>query len=193
MLHRRTRPAFLAFLLLQSAALSAAGVDPAQIRTVEIPPSQPEPIPLVPEPGDPVTPAIDTSEKLHLDLPTLEEARARDAARGRLAGPTGGVAELDAKVVAGAIAAAESARLRTANTEQLAAARRQLDRIATDKRAERDRLARYREAEAAYAATMADYNAQVEAARVARQRWERDVAACAAGDRNRCGPRFTPE
>ncbi|UZK70566.1 hypothetical protein OKW76_05890 [Sphingomonas sp. S1-29] len=138
-------------------------------------------------------PEIEPSERLHLDLPTLEEARARDAAEGRPADPPGSVAGLDVNAAAGAIAAAESARLRTANTEQLAAARRQLDRIATDKRAERDRLARYREAVAAHAAAMADYNAQVDAARVARQLWERDVVACAAGDRTRCGPPATPD
>ncbi|UUL84038.1 hypothetical protein [Sphingomonas qomolangmaensis] len=138
-------------------------------------------------------PEIEPSDRLQLELPTIEEARARDAAQARRPEPIESAAKVDAEAVAGAIAAAESARLRTANAEQLAAARRQLDRIATDKRAERDRLARYREAEAAHAATMADYNAQVEAARVARQRWERDVAACAAGNRNRCGPAFTPD
>ena len=63
----------------------------------------------------------------------------------------------------------------------------ELDRIAADKAAQQERLARYRTEAAAHAAAMSDYAAQLAAARADRERWEADVAACRAGDRLRCG------
>lgn len=184
----------IALLLLFSASASMAQVEPGRIRTVDIPPSQPEPIAPPPEAvaPDPATaePPVDkTSDGLVLDLPSVEEARSFD-----IDGDSGSIpadmmdAGLDAGATARAIAAIEAIRLREANARQLAAARQQLDRIQAEKQAERDRLARYREASAAHAAAMADYEAQAEAARAARRKWERDVAACQAGDRSRCGP-----
>ncbi|OWK32435.1 hypothetical protein SPMU_07650 [Sphingomonas mucosissima] len=85
-----------------------------------------------------------------------------------------------------AIAVAEAAKLRAANEAQLSAARAQLEQITAEQRAQQDRMARYREAEAAHVAAMSDYAAQLAASRADRERWEADVAACQAGARRRC-------
>lgn len=159
-----------------------------QIRRVDIPPSQPTPMPSAAEPADPALTEPQVAGALKLELPTIDEARAIDAEN--VADGTQRVdrpPELLAGAVALAVAAAERAKLRDANAEQLAAARLQLDRIAIGKQAERDRLARFREADAAHRAAMVEYRAKVEAARLARERWEADVVACRAGDRSRCG------
>jgi hypothetical protein len=171
--------------LLVAAVPVGAQLMPGQIRTIDLPPSEPAPpdAPMVTDPVEAPPAEIvppDEPDGLVLDLPTVEEARASDV--------PGNPAALNIEAAARAMAEAEAAKLRAANAEQLDAARRQLDQIEADKRAERDRLARYREATAAHAATMADYEAQLEAARADRRQWEADVAACRAGRRDRCAP-----
>lgn len=208
MLHRRFRTVYRVLLVSAAVTVTAAVPAAAQIRTVDIPASQPAPMLPAPEAEiaeaseifeAPEAPEAEASDGLDLALPTIEEARAIDAdaadavdTADALAQPIGDPAAIDVDAAAQAIAAAEAARLRAANSEQLEAARQQLDRIGADKQAERDRLARYREAEAAHAAMMADYDVRLEAARAARLQWERDVAACRAGDRSRCGPPVVP-
>lgn len=188
-------------LLALLPAIASAQLVPGQIRTIDIPPSQPAPeaSPVDPAPADP--PAVDpaqsevdsgqreadtVSDGLVLDLPTPDEARAEDTDAPIAPG------QVDGDAASRALAAAEAVQLRTANQAQLEAARRQLDAIAADKQAERDRLARYREAQAAHAATMAEYEAQLAADRAARARWEQDVVACRRGDRTRCAPPPAP-
>jgi hypothetical protein len=171
--------------LLVTAMPAGAQLVPGQIRTIDLPPSESaEPAiavePVEAPPAEIVPP--DEPNGLVLDLPTVEEARASDDDA-----PVDAVT-LDVEAAARAMAEAEAQQLRAANAEQLDAARRQLDGIEADKRAERDRLARYREAAAAHTATMADYEAQLTAARAARRQWEADVAACRAGRRDRCAP-----
>lgn len=164
----------VAALLIGSVAPAVAQSGGGQIRTIDIPPSRPEP-----------------TQGLELDLPTYEEAQGEEP--GEVAAPAPAPAPDDSvpgaeaiDAAARAIAEAEAAKLRAANADQLATARMQLDQITAQKQAERDRLERYREEQAAHAAAMADYEAQLAASRAARQQWEADVAACQAGDWSRC-------
>jgi hypothetical protein len=174
-------------LLALLPAIASAQLVPGQIRTIDLPPSQPapeaspvDPAPTVAEPAGAESDIV--SDGLVLDLPTADEAGAEDVEAPVAAGA------VDGDAASTALAAAEAVQLRTANQTQLDAARRQLDAIAADKQAERDRLARYREAQAAHAVTMAEYEAQLAADRAARARWEQDVVACRRGDRTRCAP-----
>lgn len=191
MIRSQVRTALFVVLVGTSVATAAGQPVPAQIKTIDIPPSQSElPPALTPAPAPP-EPAVETSGGLNLVLPTVDEARAIDGKE--IGSDTTGetTTGVDTDAAGSAMAAIEASRLRRANAEQLAAARRQLDQISADKQAARDRLARYREAEAAHAAAVADYEAQLEASRAARRRWELDVAACQAGQRERCQPAAT--
>ncbi|WP_301076288.1 hypothetical protein [Sphingomonas sp.] len=146
------------------------------MRTIDIPPSRIEP-------QEGPTPP---QEGLTLDLGALDDADdavANEAPLAPAAAPEPSAEQLALE----AIAAAEAAKLRSANTSQLAAAKAQLDRINADQNAQQERLAKYREEAAAHAAALSEYEAQLAAARADRERWAADVAACRAGDRLRCG------
>lgn len=162
----------LALPLLAGSLPASAQSALTPMRTIDIPPSRIEP-----------------QESLTLDLPSPDGAPDADAP-GTTAAPVAAAIpeERSAEQLAlDAIAAAEAAKLREANAAQLATKQAQLEQITADQRAQQDRLAKYREERAAYAAAMSDYEAQLAAAQADRARWEADVAACRAGDRLRCG------
>lgn len=162
----------LALPLLAGSLPVAAQSGLTPMRTIDIPPSRIEP-----------------QDSLTLDLPDPDGALEADAAETIAAPVASDIPEERSaeQLALEAIAAAEAAKLREANAAQLATKQAQLEQINADQRAQQDRMAKYREERAAYAAAMSDYEAQLAAARADRARWEADVAACRAGDRLRCG------
>ncbi|MDF2495333.1 hypothetical protein [Sphingomonas sp.] len=147
------------------------------MRTIEIPPSRTEPRegPTLPPGG------------LTLDLEALDRSE-DDVASGSPVAPPVAADPSAEQLALEAIATAEAAKLRSANSAQLAASKAQLDKINADQNAQQERLAKYREEAAAHATAMAEYGAQLNAARADRERFAAGVAACRAGDHMRCGP-----
>lgn len=131
-----------------------------------------------------VAPAQENRPALVLDLPTPEEALEADAP-GLAADPRSVAAREAAE--AQAAAEAEAARVREANARQLEAVRTEAQQAAAARRlADEERQARYRATLQAHDEALTEYAARIAAAEEARRRWELDVAACKAGDRNRC-------